>query len=153
MTLKLSPSFSMTKNLKSDSNSFFSQRSPSGVKSASSHQCQGLPYSQQVCFFFFLSVSELPKTKQEVSVQAQQRHQNSACCATHSQLHRLLCDCSQPMGQQQDILEGGKCKEDTWAELRVANLRVSPTCDTCLANTAISSEQEYLEAKSSTTSS
>lgn len=31
---------------------------------------------------------------QEVFVQAKQRHQNSAYCATHGQLHRLLCDCA-----------------------------------------------------------
>lgn len=69
--LRFSPDFSMTKNLKFDNISFFSQKPLSGVKSASSHPGQELTVLDSG---FFFSVSQLLKTKQEVSVQTRPRY-------------------------------------------------------------------------------
>lgn len=87
--LKISPSFVMTKSLNSDSNGFLFQRPPSGVKSASSHQCQGFHYSQQRIFFQCVQILK----DQPRSLCTSPTKTPEQCLLCHPrQLHRLLCD-------------------------------------------------------------
>ena len=58
--------------------------------------------------FFFFNVSELPKTMQEVYVQAQPDTRIVLACAIHGKTHRHLRDCALSPNR----LEVGKCQKD-----------------------------------------